>query len=93
MYLDTDELLAEMSQCFVNTLAVKAGEKMSEQHADKLYIVAEGEMQLSTVIPTSQRKSLFQKGFLCSKLPGDIVNKRQVSGGGGGGGERNGSRV
>lgn len=78
MYLDTEALLEELAGCFDSTICVEAGEKLMEVESDKMYIVAKGEMELSTVIPTTQRKSLFQKGFLCSKFPGDIVNKKST---------------
>ena len=79
MYLNTDKLLEELSECFTTTIFIGAGEKMKGEDSGKTFVVAKGEMELSTVIPTTQRKSQFQKGFLCLKTAGDIVNKKHVS--------------
>ncbi len=45
-----------------------------ELGVNDIYIVAEGELELSTVIPGKQRK-LDSSGYLCKKRPGDIVTK------------------
>ncbi|GMI08839.1 hypothetical protein TrRE_jg2152 [Triparma retinervis] len=78
MYLDTDALLNELADCFAVTIFVEAGQKLKDDDSGNMYIVAKGEMELSTVIPTTQRKTGFQKGFLCSKFAGDIVNKKST---------------
>ena len=77
MYLDSDDMLVQMADCFDQVVHVDQGEKFNAPDNDT-FIVASGAMELSTNVPSSERKSLFTKGFLCNKCPGDIINKGGV---------------
>mmetsp|Transcript_68367 Transcript_68367/g.101546 ORF Transcript_68367/g.101546 Transcript_68367/m.101546 type:complete len:136 (+) Transcript_68367:687-1094(+) len=45
--------------------------------SDSIYVIADGEIELSTIIPSENTK-VDNLGYLCKKRPGDIVNKRQT---------------
>lgn len=72
LYLQ-DDTLQEFAACFPYMIKIKKGEtpKLDE---NKLYIVATGELELSTTMADPKMK-IEHKGYLCKKRPGDILSK------------------
>lgn len=72
LYLQNDTL-QEFAACFPYMILIKKGEtpKLDES---KLYIVATGELELTTTMADPKMK-IENKGYLCKKRPGDILHK------------------
>lgn len=68
-----DEILKEFANCFPYLLRVKEGDILNLDR-NKVYIVAEGELELRTTLPEPKSK-IESKGYLCKKRPGDIISK------------------
>jgi hypothetical protein len=68
-----DETLQEFGYCFPFLLRVKEGDIVNLDR-NKVYIVAEGELELRTTLPEPKGK-IESKGYLCKKRPGDIISK------------------
>ena len=75
LYLQ-DDLLKEFAQCFQYSIRCKEGEILNINQ-ENVYIVAEGELELKTILPKPEGK-IETRGFLCKKYPGDIVYQRQA---------------
>ncbi len=75
LYLQ-DDVLKEFAQCFRNTVRCKEGETINIDK-ETVYIVADGELELKTIIPNATSK-IETCGFLCKKCPGDIVYQPQA---------------
>jgi len=74
LYLQ-DETLKEFANCFTYFVECKEGETLTLDE-NKVYIVAKGELELSTAMAEPSSKIEY-KGYLCKKHPGDIVCKHQ----------------
>ena len=74
LYLQ-DDLLEEFAECFQYSVRCNEGETVKIDH-DKVYIVAQGELELKTILPMPEGK-IESRGFLCKKYPGDIVYQPQ----------------
>ena len=68
-----DLKLFELAECVKHTLLVKEGENIRLEE-DTIYIVIEGELELSVLIPTPDKKNEC-RGYLCRKKPGDVLSK------------------
>jgi len=42
---------------------------------DTIYVMCTGQLEMSTLLPTSSNKGTQSRGYLCKKVSGDIVNK------------------
>ncbi|KAL9187931.1 hypothetical protein ACHAXT_006309 [Thalassiosira profunda] len=69
-YLD-EETIIEFARCFSETVRTSGGLTLDPQ---KIYVVCEGEVDLSTSYPSSKGRKVEAKGYLCRKRRGDIVN-------------------
>ena len=49
---------------------------MFQLRESSIYILAKGELTLSTVLPSSNKNQ--SKGYLCTKRPGDILDKHTL---------------
>ena len=72
----TPETIDEFARCFTHTMRSKPGKSILLD-AHHLYVVCEGEVDLSTSFPEEGSK-LEAKGYLCRKRRGDIVNVCQT---------------
>ena len=68
----TAETIKEFADCFPNTVRTAPGKSIALDNR-KIYIVAEGEIDLSASYPQKGSK-IEAKGYLCRKRQGDIVN-------------------
>lgn len=68
LYLE-DDTLKEFANCFQAFIKCTAGETLSLD--DHVYIIAKGELTLSTTMADTKSK-IENKGYLCKKHPGDI---------------------
>jgi CRP-like cAMP-binding protein len=71
-----EESIKEFAQCFPTTLRSRPGTNISLD-SQRIYIVAEGEVDLSTSYPEEGTK-VEARGYLCRKRQGDIVNVHQT---------------
>lgn len=71
-----DEILVEFAKCFQSTISCNSGDTIKID-SEKVYIVAQGELELKTVLPRPEGK-IETRGFLCKKYPGDIIHQRQT---------------
>lgn len=62
---------------FLQNKHVPADEKVNVSSSD-IFIVASGELTISTTLPSENKQSGNTKGYLCKKMPGDIINKGQA---------------
>mmetsp|Transcript_27239 Transcript_27239/g.40085 ORF Transcript_27239/g.40085 Transcript_27239/m.40085 type:complete len:615 (-) Transcript_27239:563-2407(-) len=76
LYMSTDILHEFAKECFTSALLIKDMETIPIK-SDSIYVIADGEIELSTIIPSENTK-VDNLGYLCKKRPGDIVNKRQT---------------
>ena len=72
----TPETIDEFAQCFPQTIRTSPGKGITLD-SRKVYIVCEGEVDLSTSYPQEGVK-VETKGYLCRKRVGDIVNVVQT---------------
>ena len=72
----TAEAMKEFSQCFPDTIRSRPGKTLTLDPST-IYVVAEGEVDLSTSYPVEGKK-VEARGYLCRKRPGDIVNIYQA---------------
>jgi hypothetical protein len=72
IYLQDAKLL-ELAECVQYTLEANEGENVRLEE-DTIYIVIEGELELSVLLPTPDKKNE-SLGYLCKKKPGDILSK------------------
>jgi adenylate kinase len=68
----TPETIGEFAECFTKTVRAKPGKSIL-LNAHAVYVVCEGEVNLSTSFPEEGTK-LQTRGYLCRKRRGDIVN-------------------
>mmetsp|Transcript_27356 Transcript_27356/g.51873 ORF Transcript_27356/g.51873 Transcript_27356/m.51873 type:complete len:643 (+) Transcript_27356:165-2093(+) len=73
LYLD-EAHLSSFAACFFKARRLRAGQFLLCGQ-DDIFVVASGEMSLSVTLPSSDTKTGNSKGFLASKVAGDIVNK------------------
>jgi hypothetical protein len=69
--------LIELAECFQHTLVSNEGDTVKLDD-NTIYIVTEGELELSALIPTFDKKNE-SRGYLCKKKPGDILSKRSAN--------------
>uniref|UniRef100_A0A7S2KVM8 Cyclic nucleotide-binding domain-containing protein n=1 Tax=Leptocylindrus danicus TaxID=163516 RepID=A0A7S2KVM8_9STRA len=69
----SDTKLNELASCFPRALKVGPDQPV-EVGNDDIFVIATGELKLSTSIPNECTK-LESSGYLCRKRPGDIVTK------------------
>ena len=72
----TPETLREFARCFHQTVRTRPGRSISLDPR-KIYVVCEGEVDLSTSFPDRDAK-VEAKGYLCRKRRGDVVNMCQT---------------
>ncbi|GMH73829.1 hypothetical protein TrLO_g7099, partial [Triparma laevis f. longispina] len=77
LYLD-DAHLGAFAACFNKSRRIQAGQFLMGGNED-IFVVASGEMSLAVTLPSSNTKSGNSKGFLASKVAGDIVNKADTT--------------
>lgn len=75
LYLQED-LLEEFAQCFQYIKSCNEGETVHID-VDNVYIVAQGELDLQTILPKPEAK-VETHGFLCKKYPGDVIYQQQA---------------
>lgn len=68
----TDETVHEFAECFPRSIRTTPGKGITLD-SRKIYVVAQGEVDLSTIYPEKDSK-MEAKGYLCRKRCGDIVN-------------------
>lgn len=69
-YLTSDNI-QEFARCFLDTLNSSPGKKI-DLDSQRIYIVAEGQVDLSTAYPEALTK-VEAAGYLCRKREGDII--------------------
>mmetsp|Transcript_64768 Transcript_64768/g.76038 ORF Transcript_64768/g.76038 Transcript_64768/m.76038 type:complete len:613 (+) Transcript_64768:81-1919(+) len=72
LYL-SDETLQEFALCFPTAIKVNA-DQIAQLQSGNNYVVAKGELDLSTLIPATNPSKIDTKRYLCKKKPGDIIN-------------------
>ncbi|KAL7467818.1 hypothetical protein ACHAXS_008058 [Conticribra weissflogii] len=72
----TSDAVEEFAKCFPGSLSCPPGKNI-ELESHRIYIVCEGEVDLSTSYPEAGTK-VEAKGYLCRKRQGDIVNLYQT---------------
>mmetsp|Transcript_19866 Transcript_19866/g.41672 ORF Transcript_19866/g.41672 Transcript_19866/m.41672 type:complete len:619 (+) Transcript_19866:1290-3146(+) len=72
----TSDAVGEFAKCFPKSLSCPPGKNI-ELESHRIYIVCEGEVDLSTSYPEAGTK-VEAKGYLCRKRQGDIVNLYQT---------------
>ena len=72
----TAETLNEFAQCFPQTIQATPGQAIALD-SQNIYVVCEGEVDLSTSYPVEGTK-IEAKGYLCRKKRGDIVHVRSA---------------
>ena len=72
----TAETLNEYAQCFPQTIQATPGQAIALD-SQNIYVVCEGEVDLSTSYPVEGTK-IEAKGYLCRKKRGDIVHVRSA---------------
>ncbi|GMI27742.1 hypothetical protein TeGR_g381, partial [Tetraparma gracilis] len=75
LYLD-ESLLIQFADCFTKNKKIPAGEKVPVAVND-IYVVASGDIEITTTLPSENKNSGNTKGYLCNKVAGDIINKGQ----------------
>mmetsp|Transcript_14217 Transcript_14217/g.30373 ORF Transcript_14217/g.30373 Transcript_14217/m.30373 type:complete len:620 (+) Transcript_14217:167-2026(+) len=72
----TAETIDEFAMCFPQTIRTVPGKSIKLDHR-KIYVVCEGEVDLSASYPQKNTK-VEARGYLCRKRRGDIVSVRQA---------------
>jgi len=72
-----DATLLELAECVQFTLTAHKGNRVTLEE-ETIYIVIEGELELSVLLPTADKKNE-SLGYLCKKKPGDILSKISVN--------------
>ena len=73
LYLDEAQLTA-LAECFTSHRSLKVGQEV-ELSTNTIYIMCKGKLEMTTVLPSHSAKSGQNRGYLCKKVEGDIVNK------------------
>jgi len=73
----SEDQLEEFAKCFPSAFKAKAGSTLKLENGI-VYVVAEGDLELSTTLPVVPRQKIDTSAYLCKKKPGDIVNQQQT---------------
>lgn len=77
LYLDTAQLNA-LAESFSTSKSIGVGQAV-QIHTTTIYVMCKGQLEMSTLLPTSNNKSGQSRGYLCKKVAGDIVNKKATN--------------
>ena len=77
LYLDPAQLQA-LAGCFPNAKTFAVDQKV-HIGLDTIYVMCTGQLEMSTLLPTTTNKQSQTMGYLCKKVSGDIVNKKATN--------------